>query len=95
MAESLGKTSVGHAKSSLRLRSGDSGTFTICNVVHSTTVAVGVLGFLLSANASTPQTIIFPALPNTKFTSPPSTPAATASSGLPASYARTRPQSAR
>ena len=35
------------------------------------------------------NTITFPALPNTPFTSPPPTPAATASSGLPVSYAST------
>jgi hypothetical protein len=52
LVESLGNTSNGHGKSSLRLRSGDSGTFKIRNVVHLTAVAVGVLGFSLSANAS-------------------------------------------
>jgi len=51
--------------------------------------ATSVLGFSPSAHALTAQTITFPALANTPFTSAPPTPAATASSGLPVSYAST------
>ncbi len=61
--------------------------FAIRNFGRLAATAVSVLGFSLSAYALTPQTITFPALPNTRFTSPPPTPAATASSGLPVSYA--------
>ena len=61
----------------------------IRNLVRLAAAVVSVLGFSLSAYALTPQTITFPALANTPFTSPPPTPAATASSGLPVSYAST------
>ena len=64
-------------------------SFAIRNLVRLAGAAVSILGFSLSAYALTPQTITFPALANTRFTSPPPTPAATASSGLPVSYAST------
>ena len=59
---------------------------TLRNLVRLAAAAVSALGFSLSAHALTPQTITFPALANTPFTSAPPTPAATASSGLPVSY---------
>ncbi len=63
--------------------------FAIRNLVRLAGATVSILGFSLSAYALTPQTITFPALANTPITSPPPTPAATASSGLPVSYAST------
>ena len=63
----------------------------IRNLVRLAAAVVSVLGFSLSAYALTPQTITFPVLANTPFTSPPPTPAATASSGLPVSYASNSP----